>query len=137
MNIVLILLGLALIPAVIAKLKGRSFFGWYIYGICLWPIAAVHSVLVKPCEELQIIYGYAKRCPMCLELIKMDARICKYCGNDLSFMTKEELEKQKKEMKKALKEKTKRGVLTVTAMILLFLATFIWSALYVTIKLNA
>lgn len=39
---------IALIPAVIAKNKGRSFIAWWIYGVLLWIVAIVHAILLKP-----------------------------------------------------------------------------------------
>ena len=39
---------IALIPAAIAKSKGRSFIAWWIYGVLLWIVAVVHAILLKP-----------------------------------------------------------------------------------------
>jgi len=38
---------LGLIPAFIARYKGRSFIGFWIYGIFLWPVALIHSLVLK------------------------------------------------------------------------------------------
>jgi hypothetical protein len=40
-------LGLCLIPAKIAKSKGRSFIGWYIFGILVFIVALVWSLCLK------------------------------------------------------------------------------------------
>ena len=42
-----ILLAIAVIPAAIAKSKGRSFALWYIYGVALWILALIHSIILK------------------------------------------------------------------------------------------
>jgi hypothetical protein len=44
----LFLVLIALIPAAIAKSKGRSFLAWWIYGVLLWIVAVVHAILLKP-----------------------------------------------------------------------------------------
>lgn len=48
---IVILLAVALIPAYIAKNKGRSFLNWYFYGVFLWLFALIHSILLKPLSE--------------------------------------------------------------------------------------
>jgi len=39
------------IPALIAKDKGRNFFGWWLYGGALFIIALVHAILIKPRKD--------------------------------------------------------------------------------------
>lgn len=41
------LLIMALIPAFIAKNKGKSFGTWYIYGVALWIVALIHAITLK------------------------------------------------------------------------------------------
>lgn len=47
---IIVLLLIALIPASIASKKGKSFGLWYVYGVCLWIVALIHS-LVLPDES--------------------------------------------------------------------------------------
>lgn len=47
MNVYLWVFLLALIPALIAESKGRSFVKWYIYGVLLFIIALLHSIIIK------------------------------------------------------------------------------------------
>ena len=63
---------LSFIPAIIASSKGRSFFLWFLYGILIFPIAFVHSIL----------NGAVKKCPFCLELIKKEAVLCRFCSKE-------------------------------------------------------
>lgn len=83
-----ILLAIAVIPAAIAKSKGRSFALWYIYGVALWIIALIHSIILKedPYQSTkETITGRSlKKCPFCSEFIDQTATVCRYCGKDLN-----------------------------------------------------
>lgn len=85
MEILLIAILIGLIPAAIAKGKGRSFGLWWFYGAMLFIVALPHSLIMKPdnaaLEQRQISEGGLKKCSRCAELIKPDAAVCRYCGN--------------------------------------------------------
>ena len=61
---------LGLIPAFIAKNKGRSFGGWWFFGWMLWIVALPASLVVS---------NRNRKCHRCLEWIERDATICRYC----------------------------------------------------------
>lgn len=56
MEILIIAVLLGLIPAFIAKGKGRSFVGWWLYGSLLFIVAIVHVLLVsaKPGSDVAV-----------------------------------------------------------------------------------
>jgi len=85
-DMVLILLGLALIPAFIASSKGRSFVLWYIYGVCLLIVAIPHSIIISKTAEQKDkelkSAGYVE-CPYCKEPVKAGAVVCLHCRREL------------------------------------------------------
>lgn len=69
--IIFLALFLGLIPAMIARLKGRSFFGWWVYGFLVFIIALPHSIFA----------ARMKVCPQCKEKARHNANLCPHCGS--------------------------------------------------------
>lgn len=77
MELFILLILVSCIPGGIAASKGRNFFLWWFYGMMINLIAIPHALLLKPNENAD---GYRK-CDQCSEVIKEEAKVCKYCGN--------------------------------------------------------
>ncbi len=81
-----IIFALPLIPARIAENKGKSFWGFYIYGMFILPIAIAHALIMKPdgkiTEANKLNDGTIKKCKFCAELIKTEAKVCRFCGKE-------------------------------------------------------
>lgn len=79
-----IILGIiAMIPAIIANNKGRSFWGWLIYGNFLWIIALIHSIALTDNDNAMKKNNDLKKCPFCGEFIRQEAIKCRYCQSDI------------------------------------------------------
>ena len=87
--IVAIVLGL--IPALIARFKGRNFFAWWIFGTLLFIVALPAAFLIGPTAEreeekrwskyLWLHKDELKKCPGCAALVRTEATECHFCGH--------------------------------------------------------
>ncbi len=86
-EVLVVLSLLSLIPAAIARSKGKSFGAWWVYGFFLWPIAVIHAAVMKPDRQAaaaRIIETEDRRkCPYCAELIKAEAKVCRFCQREV------------------------------------------------------
>jgi hypothetical protein len=81
---------IGLIPAAIASSKGKSFIGWWFYGAALFVVALPHSLMMRPdhaeLERRDLEGGDTKKCPNCAEIIKKEAKVCRFCQRELELV---------------------------------------------------
>ena len=77
MEWLILLLLLGFIPANIAARKGYSAFGWYLYGVVLFPVALIHALLTDDAGRNRI-------CPFCAERIMAAAKVCPHCQREVA-----------------------------------------------------
>ena len=67
----------------IAEKQGRPFFTWFIAGMAGFIIAFLYLLFSKPSDDTLIESGKYRKCPQCAEMVKVDAKVCRYCGAGL------------------------------------------------------
>ena len=86
MTFLIVLALLGVLTGAIAHSKGRSFFGWFVYGALLFIVAIVHVLIIAPLrpalDARQIDQG-GRQCPHCAEIIRREAKVCRFCGRDV------------------------------------------------------
>ncbi len=80
MELLVILFFFGLSAGTIAKIKGGSFFLWFLIGFCL-PFFGTLAALVLSFEREKVL----RRCPECQALVPIQDQVCMRCGRDLDF----------------------------------------------------
>jgi hypothetical protein len=83
-------LGMATLVAAIAANKGRSWFGFFVYGFLLWPIALIHALIMQSTVQAPSERD-TRACPHCAETIKREAKVCKHCSRDIEPLPSAEM----------------------------------------------
>ncbi len=80
MGLVVILLCFGIAGGVIGRMKGSSFFMWFLVSFCVPFIGLASAVLYRwDNRELR------RQCPQCGKVIKLHDAVCMRCGEELDF----------------------------------------------------
>jgi hypothetical protein len=60
--------------------KGYDFGPWFFYALLIWPVALIHGSM-KPQIVAPVPVGELRKCPECAEMIRKEARKCRFCGS--------------------------------------------------------
>ena len=80
MEFVVILFFFGLSAGVIGRIKGGSFWLWFLVGFCL-PFAGTLAAVLHRNERDEML----RRCPNCRAVLKLHNQVCMHCGEDLDF----------------------------------------------------
>ena len=75
---VVIVFFFGLATAIVGKIKGSSFFVWFLIGACL-PVFGLLGALLYRWERDEP----QKQCPRCGAMVKVTTQVCVRCGEDL------------------------------------------------------
>ena len=89
-TLVIIWVVLGFVTAKIAESKGRPFGTWLIYGFICFPLAILYLTVSKPSDETLVDSGEYRKCPFCAEVVRSEAKVCRYCNKELPDVVVEE-----------------------------------------------
>jgi hypothetical protein len=78
MSALVILFFFGLATAIVGRVKGSSFFIWFLVGFCL-PFFGLLAALLYRVEKLEP----ERKCPRCGAVHKLYVQVCRVCGEDM------------------------------------------------------
>lgn len=86
MEFLVLLFFFGLATAVVGRIKGSSFFVWFLVGFCL-PIVGLIGALLYRWESQEP----RRRCPRCGALRPIADQVCTSCGEDLDWPERDDV----------------------------------------------
>jgi ribosomal protein S27AE len=77
---VVILLCFGISGGIVGRIKGGSFFSWFLISFCVPFVGLLTAVFYRfDSEELR------RQCPKCGSVVKLHDAVCMKCGDELEF----------------------------------------------------
>ena len=80
MSLVVILFFFGLAGGIVGRLKGSSFFLWFLISACV-PFLGLLAAVCYRWDNREL----RRQCPSCGKVIKLHDTLCTRCGTDLDF----------------------------------------------------
>jgi hypothetical protein len=84
---IVILLSFGLAAGIVGKIKGSSFFVWFLIGFCL-PFFGLLGAILYRWERAEP----RRRCPRCGAVRNITDQVCMRCGEDLDWPEPDNIE---------------------------------------------
>lgn len=80
LGLLVILFFFGLAGGVVGRMKGSSFFVWFLVSFCVPFIGLVTAILYRRDDQ-----ELRRRCPSCERVVKLHDAVCVHCGCELEF----------------------------------------------------
>jgi hypothetical protein len=80
MGLIVILFFFGMAGGLVGRMKGSSFFVWFLVSFCVPFIGLITAVLFRY-EDREL----RRQCPSCHRVVKLHDAVCMTCGTELEF----------------------------------------------------
>ena len=80
MTFIVIAVVFGIATGVIGRMKGSSFFIWFLVGTALPGVGIIAAVLYRYEQDDPL-----RQCPECSHVVPVSDQVCMRCGSDLNF----------------------------------------------------
>jgi hypothetical protein len=80
LSLIVILMCFGLAGGIVARLKGNSFWMWFVVSFCVPFVGLLAAVLFRSDRE-----QLRRQCPRCHRVVMLEDAVCMHCGTELDF----------------------------------------------------
>jgi uncharacterized membrane protein YhdT len=71
-----------------ASNRGRDGFSWFLISCLISPLLGVLILIAVPPLKADTIEDETKKCPRCAEMVKAEAKVCRFCGHNFDLQAR-------------------------------------------------